>query len=63
MSHPRVVTITRYGQLPARSYLVTTGTIGTAGGAGACDGTHPCLIVVTDAANSAIAGEAPIYFA
>ena len=63
ISHPRLVTVTKYGHVPARSYAVVTGTIGTGAGAGPCDSKHPCVMVVADIANQAIHAAAPIFFA
>jgi hypothetical protein len=63
ISHPRLVTVTRFGHVPARSYMVVTGTIGTGAGAGPCDHTHPCVMVVADIANQAVNASAPIFFA
>jgi hypothetical protein len=62
VSHPRLVMVTRFGNVPARSYLVVTGTIGTGTGAGPCNRFHPCLMVVADLANNAINAAAPIFF-
>lgn len=62
-SHPRVVTVTTRGSVPARSYRVAAGIIGTGGGAGPCDNTHFCLMVIYDQTNPAINASAPIYFA
>ena len=63
ISHPRIVGVTRFGRVPARSYAVVTGTIGTGTGAGPCDSKHPCVIVVADIANQAVNAAAPIFFA
>jgi len=63
ISHPRLVGVTKYGHVPARSYAVVTGTIGTGAGAGPCDSKHPCVIVVADIANQAVNAAVPIFFA
>jgi hypothetical protein len=62
-SHPRIVGVTMFGRVPARSYLVVKGTIGTGAGAGPCDHAHPCVMVIADLANTAINAAAPIFFA
>jgi hypothetical protein len=41
-SHPHMVTVTNFGRVPARSYLVADGTIGTGAGAGPCDHADGC---------------------
>jgi hypothetical protein len=62
-SHPRIVSVTAFGRVPARSYLVVKGTIGTGTGAAPCDHAHPCAMVVADIAAQTIHAVAPIFFA